>query len=285
MDCLASQEGATDEKHSGKTTTPILCQIHSERGATPHATHKVMRFVLKQSSSDGNRSQREGLRAGWSKALAWTHLAGGSLSGITTREGCSALWGAWWVEISAKPISTLCLVVRRGSPASSSLLKGLLFPRLPLTFLISEKSCPLGWRVRNGIRKEELFGNLSMWFWEKGAEWERGVMATCRLCLDSPGHRHPVPEADFSGSPGPSSLGLALILPSFWGLPNWPLEVFSPGRSPTQFCLCVSWVAIPLQGRVPTPIPTIFDLPSRFQCHAILIPQLQEYRFNYSSMI
>lgn len=261
MDCLASQEGATDEKHSEKTTAPILCRIHNERRATPHATHKVMHFVLKQSSPDGNRSQHEGLRAGWSKALAWTDLAGGSLSGITTREGCSALWGAWWVEVSANPHL-------HPMPASSSLLKGLLFPCLPLTFWISEKSSLLGWRVRNGIRKEELFGNLSMWFWEKGAEWGRGGMATYRLCLDSPGHRHPVPEANFSGSPGPSFLGLALILPSFWGLPNWPLEVFSPGPSPTQFCLCVSWVAIPLQGRVPTPIPIIFDLPSRFQCHA-----------------
>lgn len=134
------------------------------------------------------RSQHEGPQSWMEQNAGWTDWAGGDLSGITTSEECSALWGAWWLEVSANPIPALCLVVKRGSPAFSSLLKGLLFPRLPLTFLISEKSCLLGWRVRNGFRKEELFGNLSVWFWGKEAEWERGVMAICRLYLDSLTH-------------------------------------------------------------------------------------------------
>ena len=53
-------------------------------------------------------------------------------------KGVPALWQTWWLEVSACPISALCLVVRRGSPASSSLLKELLFLRLPLTLIFSE---------------------------------------------------------------------------------------------------------------------------------------------------
>lgn len=96
-----------------------------------------------------------------------------------------------------------CLVVRRGSPASSRLLKGMLFPCLPLTFLISEKSCLLGWEGEEWYQKRGAIWKLVHVILGKGSRMGKGSDVDCAwtplridtLCLRQMAH-HALPSLD-----------------------------------------------------------------------------------------
>lgn len=166
MDCLASQEGAIDEKHAEETSTPILCWIHMPLIRSCFCFETILSWW--QFSPNARGSEPDGTKRWLGLIWLWQPFRSNHQRRVFPSLRTMV------VGVSANPVSAGCLSWGEAALRPAVFWKECSFPCLPLTSLVSEKSCPLGWEGDEWYQKRGVVWKLVHVILGKGSGMGKG---------------------------------------------------------------------------------------------------------------